>query len=163
MLTFMFLTAQASTPDLSGRWVPVQTPAEIERIHQEATEKALDTLNWALRPLARGPLEKSVESCVDLTLALSDEGFEAHCVGKPPFTYDAPFEPRIIDGRDGKKVQVKPEVGPDGLTLVFDGERGGMTTTWTRTPQGLSVSKRIHSSHLPTPIAWRVDYRRAAQ
>ena len=160
MLFALVSQVALATPELSGRWQILQSPAEVERLHTEAVDEALGSIPWAFRGLARPHLTKTVDSCPDLTLSYADSGFSASCPDKPPFTFDAPLEARTIDGRDGKKVLVTPTPVANGLILRFDGDQGGLKSSYTLRDKTLEVRKEVFSPHLDKPIVWIVRYQR---
>lgn len=153
-------TEGASDPALTGRWVLDEDDAALRARHGAAVQAALDQLPWALRPLARSPLEQIVQSCRALDLELDPDAFRVRCDARPPFDLSPRRARSTIQGERGETVEVRFDTTADGATLAFTGPEGGQQSSYRLQGDRLQVTTRLQGERLPEPVSWTARYRR---
>jgi len=156
--------APAALPELaSGRFLLQEAPEVYRPRLDTAVEKAIASLHFAFRPLARLRLRPAVYEtvCGDLRLQLDAESFAVQCAG-------GESERRRLDGSDGTYVddgdtyRIRIRLQGNSVEVTCAGERGGQSNTYAFEPDGrLVLHGSIFSSSLPTPLAWTLPYLRA--
>jgi hypothetical protein len=146
----------------NGRFLLAEAPPAYQPRLDTAVERAIASLHFAIRPLARHRLRPAVYEtvCADLSLHLTEELFAVQCAGDEP-------ETRHFDGRDstftdgGDPYRVTFAFEGRSLTVTYAGPRGGQSNTYEFDAAGaLRLHGSIFSSSLPEPLRWTLPYRR---
>ena len=154
------MAALASVPDLTGTWILDESDETLRARHESAIQSAVDQLPWALRPFARGPLEKIIRSCRELKLRFDSEALHLRCDDLPPFELAPPRPRSTIHGERGEPIEVRWSTTPASATLAFQGEEGGQTTTYLLQDDALQLTTTLQGPRLPEPVSWEARYRR---
>lgn len=157
----LLLASPAFAGPLSGHYVSESSSNELAQIHDRAVHEGLASMSWFLRPLARAPLRRTVTSCTELDLQLDDDGLRVTCPGSGPVWVARPLVSRAYRADDGAEVTVVARERVDGITVRFERAEGCLQTSYTRTEQGLLVSRELTSRYLADPVRWDVRYLRA--
>lgn len=154
--------AVAGEPSLTGTWVLDETDEALRARHEAAVQSALDQLPWALRPLARSPLQQIIGNCRELELGVHTETFRLRCDAHPELRVDPRRSPQPVEGQNGERIEMRIEAAPHAATLAFQGPEGGQRTAYHLDGDRLVVTTRLQGERLPEPVTWTVRYRRAA-
>jgi hypothetical protein len=161
MIVLALLTTTTLAGPASGRFERAQPAAEVERICATAVDEAASQLSWVIRPLARPRLTGLATACPTYTFDLQGDAFRVQCAGKPAFDWTV-GKTGPWTTAEGETVTVSLARRDDALILDFAGKDGGKAFTYRFGPAGdLSVTQRVYSSHLVTPMQWTLAYRRA--
>ncbi len=150
----------------TGRFLLAESPTHYKPRLDTTVEKAIASLHWALRPLARLRLRPAVYEtvCHDISFVVTEELFTVRCAGQEPFSrrLDRPPEPLLDEEDDGEPYQVRLDLEEDAITVTFDGPKGGQRNRYRFPGDGsLQLSGTIFSKSLPEPVVWQLPYKRA--
>ena len=154
--------AMASEPSVAGTWQRIATQAEVDAVHASAVQTTLDSLPWAFRGLARGPVSRVVSSCGTVAIELTDGEFATTCDNKDRRPVQRPSNGRTTVNDKGETVTVTLRAAPTDVWLEQRTEEGGVQVRYHLDGDVLVVDKAIVSSRLEEPTRWSVRYRRTA-
>ena len=159
-MSWLLFSVALAAPPVTGTWTLAEAPDALAHKHAAALELGLSRLPWAMRPLAKGQLTKTIRNCAQVELSVEGGTFRARCgAGKPfgrAFGATAPFT-----GDDGKPYEITLTESDTAVVLRFSGEQGGQQTTYTQQADGsLLITKEIFSPWLEAPFSWAVRYTR---
>ena len=158
MVLALWVSVALAEPELSGDWRLAEEPAALAQTHAEAVDRAVASLPWLVRPMARPFLKNSVQNCQRLQLVLDEAHLGLTCDERPPLKCSRGSEVTAVEGVDGSSYAVALEVTASAARLIFTGERGGQKSHFRREGDALLLRKEIFSQHLPDPIVWEVRY-----
>lgn len=155
-------TTQAQTTrTLSGRWRHASSSAEAAQ-RQRAIEASTEALPFFVRSRARERLAERTRPPPQIGLAVNRDRIELSASGRTlSLTVGGPSVE--VQGEGGRG-RARATRGPRGeLIVTMWGNSGRRTTTYWLSEDGrrLVLDVQIAPDRLPTPIRYRLTYRRA--
>jgi len=162
-LHLMTLSAMAN-PTLAeranGTFSSVDAASAVSGRREEAIERTLEPMNFALAMLARGKLEDSLAVCGSYKTTLADNTFSLTCDNRPTVT-------TVIGGSASNHTTEKGDTylvtstqeGESIVNVVFTGDSGAQTTRFDFSGEILVVTKIVTSDMLEVPLTCSFNYR----
>ena len=162
MMTVMmtsFAEADAGAP-ISGQYRLTDSPAQFEQFRQEAVERTLSSMNFALRVVARSRVEAAVMACSAYDVQVELAVMHVTCDSKPTLTLNLGGSPSQFTNAQGQAYTVTASRDGDQVTATFSGPEARQQVIYTFEADSLVVNKTIDSAHFGTPLQWESRYQR---
>jgi hypothetical protein len=167
LLAFLALpgAVQAQTtegPSLEGTFV---YDASASDKVEGAINAAITSMNFALRPIARGRLKRTNRPYQKVVIRYTPAQVSITMDGRAPIHTPANGTP--VDWtrpEDGEKLKVSTEWENGRIEQTFQAEDGKRVNTYSISPDGrvMSILVTITSPRLPKPLTYTLRYRRAS-
>lgn len=147
------------TAAAAGSWRFGEDRAVYDARTAADVETSAESVNFAIRGLARRELSKLVPPCPRFSFRPTDQHFVFECEGKNAVT--APWNGTGTATRDdGKQIPLVSSTSGTSVTVQLNGEGGGKTMVFQFADGGLTVHQTVTSPRLPTPLSWSARYVR---
>ncbi|HEV2149816.1 MAG TPA: hypothetical protein VGR37_20625 [Longimicrobiaceae bacterium] len=131
-------------------------------VHQ-AINTAVQRMNFAMRPIARGRLRKTNEPYKRVVISNTQSQVSVAMDGRPAIVTPANGTPVDWTREDGEKLRVSTEWENGTLEQTFKAEDGQRVNAYSVSPDGrtLTMNVTITSPRLPRPLTYKLVYRKA--
>lgn len=144
----------------SGTWQLADAPSQVAEIKESAIDKTLQSMNFAIRGMARDRVSSAVTACGRYAISVSGAVMTVTCDAKPALTLNLDGSRSTYTSDAGKSYTVNTSVSGDQVTARFTGGEATMQTTYRFTGGQLMVTKIITSEHFGEPLKWTNGYQK---
>lgn len=157
--------APAPPPDPRARFTGTfrfAGDAREEASRRVAIDKAIDSLFFAIRPIARSRLSNGTKVSATYAFAFEPGKIRVRAPGTPDVvSADNGSWTEYV--HDGDKSKVSQRLVGSRLTQVFQADEGGRTNEFTLSPDGATLTLKviISSPKLSVPMTYVLTYKRS--
>jgi hypothetical protein len=162
MMTLVMMTSAEANADapISGQYNLADSPAQLAQFKQDAVERTLSSMSFALRVVARSRVEAVVMACAAYDIQLEADVMRVTCDSRPTITLNLGGSPSRFTNAQGQAYVVTASRDGDRITAMFSGPEASQTVIYTFGADSLVVDKTIDSAHFGTPLEWENSYQR---
>lgn len=159
LLVMVSTQALADNPKMAGHYVYV--PERSAKV-AEAVEKAVQDVNFVIRPMARSRLNKTNQPYQNITLATAPDKLSITTDKRAPIVTPADGKPVKWKREDGEMLAVSMKWQGEALQETFAADDGKRVNLYDLSPDGreLKMHVTVSSKRLPKPLAYTLVYRR---
>ena len=145
--------------ELNGDW-QIQEADNAVKGTAEAIEGVVKEMNFFIRGLARGALEKETVECQQWQLQSDTQQFTWQCDDQDPVTLNLSGE-TLLKGDDDREIRGTFQYADGRIETTLASERGVRTNVWQLIENGeMSYTASLVSEKLPKPLTWTLTYAR---
>ncbi|MFD1382846.1 hypothetical protein ACFQ45_05695 [Rhodanobacter aciditrophus] len=152
-------TSVSAQTALDGDW-QLQQAGNTQATLEAAVDSVVKEMNFFIRGLARGALEKETVVCQQWQLQSDAQQFTWQCDDQDPVTLNLSGE-TLLKGDDDREIRGTFQYADGRIETTLASERGVRTNVWQLTENGeVSYTATLVSEKLPKPLTWTLTYAR---
>jgi hypothetical protein len=147
-----------------GTWRLTTDPARARRVIDRAVERAVRSMSFFVRPIARPRLREATPVTRRLRLAFSDEGrrLTVSFDDDDRYTTRLGVTSRRYRSHEGEQLRITQRLRPSGqLEQVFQTDSGTRWYVWIpRAPDRVRIEATTQGEMMPDPMVYALEYER---
>ena len=164
LLWLSIATAETNLETLAqGLFLRVPSEQEVIALREKALQETLSSSNVVVRTVASAVLEDKPYICLTYDFRTVKETMTVTCDSRPIIDVKLDGTPTVYPTKDGTTHQSVAKINGNEITQTLTGDNGQLDVIYVFSPHEVSVTKRISTPHLGTPLEVTVAYRQSEE